>query len=183
MVNYPVAFLGLIDTYANIASPLPKTEMLLTVLRRKFPEFEQFNDSFWWTRVSKLSLDEAIEEIHRTNIDLTNIDIEWEALLLKQRFNYQNICAAYKIDSLPVMVHLFKANTLSHCLDNNAHKAKMAYHKINFNYPKLGWEKYSFSRNFTVIVVEGDHNTIMTNPRYRCLLAEKLIKCLLKRNH
>lgn len=39
-----------------------------------------------------------------------------EALISKQRHNYQNLCAAYKFAYLPLQVHLFKA--VEFCLQN-----------------------------------------------------------------
>lgn len=98
--DYPVPFLGLIDTYAHNASTLFLTEIFLIHLRIKFPVFQTFNDFFWWDSVSKLTLSKAIEEMHKIDLDLSNIDFEWETLLAKQCFNYQNICNTFKIDSL-----------------------------------------------------------------------------------
>lgn len=46
-----------------------------------------------------LPFDEAIDEIRKTN--LNNLGIELEVLLSKQRHNYRNMYAAYKIDSIP----------------------------------------------------------------------------------
>lgn len=65
-------------------------------------------DAEWWVRVSKLTPNEAISEIRKANIDLINIDIEWEALISKQRYHYQNMCAAYEFcATLPLSMYIY----------------------------------------------------------------------------
>lgn len=97
--GYPVSFVGLIDTYSILIAPLSETETFLNALKDKIPNLK-FDDSVWYDRVRRLTLNDAIEEIQSTNVDVdsNNTDIEWEALLSKNRSNYQNICVAYQID-------------------------------------------------------------------------------------
>lgn len=173
--GYRVSFLGLIDTYATIINPLSETEFFLTFLRRKFSVFEAFNDSIWWDRASKLTLNDAIEMIRETNLNLNSADIEWEALLSKQRFNYQNICQKFKIDFLPSKIHLFKA--VEHHEDDMHRKIKHNVIK-SFNLSKLGWENYNQLADFNVVSVDGNHSTMITDPKNRSSLGAKLTKSL-----
>lgn len=172
-----VSFLGLIDTYATIPDEmfvLSETEMFLTLLRRKFPVFKTYNNLEWWDRVCKLSLNETIEEINKTNLDLNNI--EWVALITKQRYNYQNIISEYKINSLPIAIHLFKA--VDHHVHNSEEFLETIYKKVwedfkkSFNYPKLGWEKFNLSNDFNVVSVPGDHFSMIANSENRSLLGK-----------
>lgn len=141
--GYSVSFLGLIDTYASIVNPFSETEMFLTFLYLKFPALKLQNDSEWWSWINKLTLNEAIDGIHKMNHDLKYIDIEWEVLLSKQCFNYyQNICASYTIESSPIDLHLFKANSLDVDYIQGSSKDE---HEKNLNYPKLGWENHNQS--------------------------------------
>lgn len=100
----------------------------------------------------------AIEEISKLNIDLSSIDIEWEALLSKQVHNYQNMWEAYNPGPLLTTINLFKAtNVLEDISMEN-------YEKL-INLPELGWENYSASTNVNVIPIGGDHFTMMTDPK------------------
>ncbi|XP_055305078.1 uncharacterized protein LOC129569885, partial [Sitodiplosis mosellana] len=176
-----VSFLGLIDTYPPIKNILSETEMFSTSLLYKFPVFQTLNDSKWWERVSRLTLNEAIEEIKKTNVDLKNTDIEWEALLSKQRHHYRHICAAFKFDSLPIKVHLFKAvdqHTLPACIAhlNNVYKNEMDLFEKLYSYPMLGWENVNSSTDVYVILVDGDHGTIMSDQKNRAYLGKQITK-------
>lgn len=176
--GYPISFLGLIDTYASVVNRFSETEMFLTFLHLELPAFKTLNDPVWWSQINKLTLSEAIDEIHKMNFDLNSIDIEWEALLSKQRFNYQNMCAAYRIDSIPINIHLFKANSLDlNSIDEND---KDEYEK-HFNYPKLGWENHNQSIDLSTIPVNGNHRTMLTDPTNRSLLGAKLTESLLQK--
>lgn len=166
--GYPVRFLGLIDTYADVEQ-LSETELFLESLCLKYPNCKLFNDSMWLDGIRKLPLNEAVEVIRKTNFDSHNIDIEWEALLTKQCHNYQNLCAAYKIDSLPMKLHLFKASEAMP--EDILAKNEMC--------PKLGWGTLGVSADINIIPVDGNHSTMMTDPKNRSLLGEKLTKCLL----
>lgn len=159
--------------YASIKYTLSETESFLNCLRIKFPVLQTFNDSMWWNGLSKLTINEAIHEIQKTKIDLKNVDIEWEALIAKQSYNYHNICAAYKIVSPSIDIHLFKAkshqkldNIISQKHIDNLNKLQMS--------PKLGWENYDFSTNFIVVPIDGDHSTMTSDPENRSLLGKEL---------
>ncbi|XP_031636018.1 uncharacterized protein LOC116348934 [Contarinia nasturtii] len=162
--GYPVSFLGLIDTYFPRVSDIP-------------------NETVWWERVSKLSLTEAIEEVKEKNIDLKNSDIDWEVLLLKQRVHYQNICRVYKVNSLPIIVDLFKATefllspTGNEYLDKNIQKRLDCAKKL-YNRPKLGWESVPSLR---VILVNGGHFTMMSDPKHRALLGRRITQSMLSK--
>lgn len=143
-----------------------ETKWFLLFSHDKFPVFNPLKDVKWWNNVSKLALNEAIDEIRKTNF-LKNIDIEWEALLSQQSFNYLNLCAAYEIDSLSTKIHLFKA--LDQTLDNN-HMKLLNEHVV---------ENFNISLNYNVILVNGDHLTMMTNPRNRSVLGNELTKAIL----
>ncbi|XP_055301538.1 plipastatin synthase subunit E-like [Sitodiplosis mosellana] len=176
-----VSFLGLIDTYLPIENILTETTVFLTSVLHKFPVFQTLNDSKWWERANRFTLNEAIEEIRKTYVDLKNTDIEWEALLSKQRHHYRNICAAFKFASLPMKVHLFKAVdrlSLPDCIDhlNNLYKNEMDYFKKFSSFPMLGWENYNLSTDFHVISADGDHGTMMTDPKNRALLGKQITK-------
>ncbi|XP_031617440.1 uncharacterized protein LOC116337195 [Contarinia nasturtii] len=180
--NYPVSFLGLIDTYYPRVSDVPnETDMLLNYIVLVSPFFKTLNDTVWWERVSKLSLGEAIEEVKEKNIDLKNSDIDSEALLLKQRIHYQNICRVYKVNSLPIIVNLFKATeflpspTGNDFLDKNIQKRVDCAKKL-YNRPKLGWENLP---NLHVIPVNGGHFTMMTDPNHRALLGRSISQSLI----
>lgn len=97
--GYPVSFLGLIDTYAALVNPVSETKMFLLGLRQKFSSSETFKNAEWWANASKMTVNEAIEEIHKTDADLNRTDIEWDALLSKQRYNYENLCSTFRIGS------------------------------------------------------------------------------------
>ncbi|XP_055309885.1 uncharacterized protein LOC129573419 [Sitodiplosis mosellana] len=182
----PVSFLGLIDTYPS-SDRLTETVTFLTSLLLKFPVFKMMNDTKWWVRVSELTLDEAVEEINNMTIDLKNADIEWEALLSKQRHNYHNICALVKTGPISVRVHLFKAVDYTYSLHagteylNNSYKKNMDSTKKLYNFPKLGWENYSPPIDFQVISVDGDHHSMISDPKNRFLLGQQMTKCIQSR--
>lgn len=149
----------------------------------KYADLNSLNDPNWWIGVSKWSLNEVIVEIKKMNIDL-NIDIEWEVLLLKQHHNYLNICESFIIESLPIETHLFKAIdgcSLPWYFDHQHqdYKEIMDNYKKLHSLPKLGWENLSISTDIHVIPVDGDHLTMITDPKNRCLFGKKLTKCLL----
>lgn len=148
--------------------------MFSTTLRHKFTVFKTIDDSTWWNRIYNSTLNEAIEEIKKLDVDLNNIDIEWEALLSKQIHNYQNMWVPYKIDPLSTTIHLFKATNVledipENCMNN--------YEKL-FNQPKLGWENNNLSINFNVIPICGDHFTMMPDPKNRSSLGKKLTELI-----
>lgn len=101
-------------------------------------------------------------------------------MLSKQRYKYQNICAEYKIDSLPITVHLFKAK--EYVLDNVHQSEKNDHEKIS-NSSKLGWEKYNLSTDFKIIDIDGNHSTIMTDPKNRSVLRKGMTEFLMKKAH
>ncbi|XP_055302590.1 uncharacterized protein LOC129568563 [Sitodiplosis mosellana] len=176
-----VSFLGLIDTYPPIANVLTETEIFVTFLLLKYPVFKTINDSMWWARVMRLTLNEAIEEIKKMNIYSKSSDIEWEALLSKQRHNYQKICAAFKFDSLSINTCLFKAVDYNSFHVDNEHLDKyfknyMDNSKKLYSCPKLGWENFDCSTDFHVIAVEGDHFTMVKDQKNRFLLGKHITK-------
>lgn len=87
------------------------------------------------------------------------------------------ICAAFKIDSIPIQIHLFKAKTLDYDL-TNVQKNNVAHFEEMLESQQLGWEKYNLSTNFNVILIEGNHTTMMTDPKNRYLLGKSLTKFL-----
>ncbi|XP_055301532.1 uncharacterized protein LOC129568042 [Sitodiplosis mosellana] len=177
-----VSFLGLIDTYPTNTNPRTETETFLSYLMLKVPVIKVINDSKWWTRVSKLTLNEAIDEVKKINIGIKNIDFEWETLLSKQRHNFQNMCASVKIDSLPIKIHLFKAanhHSLSTFADlDNVDKSNKNSSEKLFNPPKVGWEKYIPSADLNIIIVDGDHYTMMTDSKNRLILGKEINKAI-----
>lgn len=94
--------------------PFSETEFFLNILCTKVDSLKTFRDTIRFEDVQTLPLSEAIEEVLKLNINLNNIDFEWEALLSKQCHSYNNLCAAYKIDSMAIKVHLFKAKEAEH---------------------------------------------------------------------
>lgn len=119
-----------------------------------------------------MTLREAIDETYELNIDLKNIDIEWEALISQQNYNYRKICTSYKIGSLPIKIHLFKAKML--CLHNNIKSNEV-------NNEEYGWEKLIDMTDFNVIPIDGDHVTMMTDPTNRLQLGQKMSTLLLQK--
>lgn len=119
----------------------------------------------------------AIADIQKTDSDLNNMDFEWEAVVTKQRCNYQNICAEYEIDSIPIKkIHLFKAADFAsqhEARENDVDSARKL-----FNSATLGWENYNLTIDFDVISVDGNHRSMMTNPKNRALLGDQLTICL-----
>lgn len=83
--------------------------MFIQGLRFYHPVLEAFDDIVWWNYLSKLTTNEIIEGIYKKDFDfdLKGIDFEWEILLSKQRYNFQNICATYEIVSIPVKIQGF----------------------------------------------------------------------------
>ncbi|XP_031624485.1 uncharacterized protein LOC116341514 [Contarinia nasturtii] len=175
--GYSVSFTGLIDTFPPCASSsYNETELFLTFITMKSPFFKSLNDTEWWERVFKLSLDEAIEEVKQKNVDLKNEDIDWEVLLLKQRIHYKMICNVYNINPISTTVNLFKATELGRSLigneylDKNVQSCNDVFMEF-FNRPKNGWEIYNLP-SLHVIPVNGTHSTMMTDPRNRGLLGK-----------
>ena len=160
-----------------------ETPLLLTQVLLKLPALKILTDSKWWTRVCKMNINEAINEIKKTGTDLTTTNIEWIALLSRQRHNYQNICGSYEIKSLPIRVHLFKAADHSVFLTGveQLDETFLDDSKKLHNLPQLGWENYNLSTDFHVIPVDGDHFTMMTNPKNRSLLGKQLTEYHLKK--
>ncbi|XP_031634798.1 uncharacterized protein LOC116348076 [Contarinia nasturtii] len=183
--GYPVSFLGLIDT-----SPLTKTSdtnWFLYSITLKSAFFKTLNDIEWWERVSKLRLNEAIEEVKLKNVDLKNADIEWEALLSKQRAHYHNICAGYKINSLPITVNLLKASEFDQSHGRNMYFAKNIQTQKSvgdfskmYNFPKIEWDSNHLS-DVRIIPVNGGHFTMMTDQNNRTLLGKKITELLLSK--
>ncbi|XP_031639427.1 uncharacterized protein LOC116351465 [Contarinia nasturtii] len=181
--GYPVSFLGLIDTHPTKGlSEFSETVLFLYYIALKSPFFKTLNDTVWLLRVSNLSLNEAIEEVKAKNEDLTNEDIEWEALLSKQRAHYYNICDVYNIDSLPITVNLFKATELDLVIinanDENMYEILRNDFDKSFNHRKLRWEDFHLP-SLHVIPVNGTHVTMLTDPNNRSLLGRKLTDLLL----
>lgn len=179
-----IAFLALIDTFSPSTSGFSEIEMFLTLLIYKFPIFKTINDLNWWARITKMTLTEAVDEIRKTNIDLQSIDLEWAVLISKQCYNYQNLCAVMTIDPLPTNTYLFKATNhlltflLGPFLDCNVYKELLDNSKKLFDLPKLGWESHNISTNFHVIAADGDHFSMMTDPKNRSSLGTKITKLL-----
>lgn len=191
-----VSFLGLIDTYPCLENRFSKieietdaevnteTKMLLFYFLRTFPVFRSINDLEWWSNVLKLTPEQAVEEIKKTNIDLKDVDFEWEVLLSKQRYNFIKISERFKIDVLPIKIHLFRATDLPKNslfnpeLDNIFNKFTNIMETF-IKFPMLGWEYYKISNDFDVIWIDGDHLTMMTDPNLRSLLGMKITKSLL----
>lgn len=111
--------------------------------------------------------------------DVTNIDVECEALLMAQRYNYRNISAAFKVDSIPITIHLFKATITKDHNDFNSCSGDMEKHKKDLSQTTLGWEKYNVLKNINIIPVDGDHYTMMTDSKNRSLLGQKMTRLLL----
>ncbi|XP_055297444.1 uncharacterized protein LOC129565992 [Sitodiplosis mosellana] len=186
--RYPVSFLGFIDTYSLDAikpnEDETEAESFLNYLAYKCSEFDAFNELEWWIATSKMTLNEAIEEVKKTNINLKRIDVEWEALFSKQCDHYQDMCIAYKIHSLPLKVHLFKAmeygllHTRNEFLNINFQHI-IESNKAFYDLPKLGWENSHLTTEFHVIPVNGDHLTLMSEPANRISLADKIAQLLL----
>ncbi|XP_031633911.1 uncharacterized protein LOC116347466 [Contarinia nasturtii] len=182
--GYPVSFTGLIDTYPPCVSiPYNETEMFLTFIARKFPFFKSLNDTKWWERVLKLSLNEAIDEVKQKNVDLKNEDIDWEVLLLKQRIHYKTICELYNINPISTTVNLFKATEIGRSLIGNEYLDKCLQKYSNsalecFNCPKNGWEMYNLP-NLHVTPINCNHTTIIADARNRNLLGRLVTQSLL----
>lgn len=170
-----VSFIGMIDTYPAFKSPLSETDFFLKFLHYEFSICETSKDSTWWDNICQLTVNEAIEKMQQSNLDLNYIDIEWEALLSKHVYNYENICAAFQIDSLPIQVHLFKSVGF---YENDTREKTTNNYRNSFNYPKLGWEKCNPSIDFNIISVDGDHYSMISDPKNRSLLGRKLTKFL-----
>ncbi|XP_055301721.1 dimodular nonribosomal peptide synthase-like [Sitodiplosis mosellana] len=174
-----ISFLGLIDTYLFHPEGLGGTLMFLTYLLHKYPSFTTLNDSKWWARVIELPLNEAVDAIKETGFE--NIDIDWEVLLSKQRYNYKDLCASMKVDALPIKTYLFRAINLfafPAALEPLADALKRYVDMFEqlFNLPNLGWENSNSSADFHVIDVDGDHFTLMTDPKSRASLGKKISK-------
>lgn len=107
------------------------------------------------------------------------IDIAWELLLMKQRLHYQHLIGAYKINSIPIKIHLFRAVEL--CMDY-FYKRDLDSARKYFNHPKLGWENCNISLDFNVIPINGNHNTILTDPKNRSLLGKQLTESIQQKN-
>lgn len=158
--GHVVSFLGLIDSYLlTSAWRWNETDTFLEYLKRKSSYFKALTDLTWWTRVSKLTLTEALEELKGMNSDLTISDIEWEALLSKQRVHYIKLCIAHDIKSLPLKVNYFKAIER---LDDNDDDTVVGC-----------WENYKIS-SIDYHNIPGNHFTMMTDPKNRNILANKL---------
>lgn len=69
--GYPVSFLGLIDTCTAIEKPLPlsETDAFLEFLCHKYAVLETLKDSMAGTRLRKLTVNKAIEEIRSANLE------------------------------------------------------------------------------------------------------------------
>lgn len=146
----PVSFLGLIDTYSP--EKLNKTEIFAEA-------YKQTDDT-----LNKL-VSESIEKEKKENVELKIADVAWETLIQKQQTHYQNICQLYKIDLLPIRVHLFMASEFSYLHKNgndgsNDVAQKNIEKNIKRSYKLLGWENYDFEIDFHVIPVNGDHLNI-----------------------
>lgn len=108
-----------------------------------------------------------------------------EALLTKQRCNYQRICAAFKIDSSPIKAYLFKATDL---IDepiglDSFHQKNMVSANESFHHPKLGWDDVNNPIDLKVILVDGNHATMMRDPKNRYLLGRKITEVLQHEKH
>lgn len=120
------------------------------------------------------------------SIDLGDVDIQWEVLLSKQRYNYQKLCIEYKVQALPTKIHLFKAKSFGD--DNNRignilnDRCMEDLEKV-FHNPKLGWDKYCPASKFITINLNGNHNTMMTDPKNRALLGKELTMSLLQKKY
>lgn len=66
-----------------------------------------------------------------------------------------NMCIAYKIESIPIKIHLFRAVE-----EREDQFLKKDGVKNTPNPPKLGWENYRFPAGLNVIPVSGDHNSM-----------------------
>ena len=134
-------------------------------------------DNTWWDRASKMGLKGAVEEVKRmlcAYSGITDIDVEKEAAISSQRYHYSKMCEVYQVLPLPFSVSLFKASKFSQSSESNANLEDAVRKEMNileefFRRPKLGWEICHPATNVSVISVEGSHETMVAEPKYRAL--------------
>lgn len=116
----------------------------------------------------------VIEDTKDINVDLENKDAD--QILQNQITHYNNICAAYHFEALPICVNLFKAIDCDWL--NGSHKIqnRNSYKKI-YDRSKLGWENYDIPK-MEIIPVNGNHVTMMTDRRNRSELGSKITELL-----
>lgn len=122
---------------------------------------------------------EAIVEMNKTNMKcLLRISISNGKQCYRNNVKILriHICAAIKIDSIPIRIHLLFKALDKYFLPGDIDHMHHYHKKISDNYrilhrlPKLGWENFNVLSDFHVIHVVGNHHTMMTNPENRSSL-------------
>lgn len=180
-----VSFLGLIGAFPPTENTISETGVFLADLLHlhqcKMTIFNDhlLNDKNWWDSVSKLSIDQAVEEVKKILPNSNSIDIEWQKLLSKQRYNYRKLCTAFSVDSLPIKVHIFRAvekfSTPSHFAPvENVYKTETdSFVKLS-TLPKLGWDNFNSTNDFHIVSVNGDNHTMMTVSKNRASIGRRI---------
>lgn len=113
------------------------------------------------------------------NLNYKNINIEREALFLMQRHHYQKKYTAYKMFSIPIRIHSFKAKEFGVLHFDSEYIDRYIYEiwekqRSLYDHPNMGWDSsYSLETYFHTITVQGNHLSMMIDLKNQAILGKE----------